>query len=171
MNVAEAMRTVWESGFVNRWHSHPDPRLRNSGDTTAAHAQRVAVLVILLGDQSPDPAIDPSGADLLHALLHDAPECVTGDVPGPSKAIYGFDKALSAAENVWFASVGFYPPEKTTLLALCDLLDAIMFCRHVAPDLISSPPWRNDIARAVEMAGEMGVREIVMGLLGVKYDA
>ena len=69
VTTTERIRILWGSGFVNRWHSHPDPRLRNAQDTTAAHSQRVAILV----SQLPTNAL-LTNDDMLAAIIHDAPE-------------------------------------------------------------------------------------------------
>jgi 5'-deoxynucleotidase YfbR-like HD superfamily hydrolase len=149
---------LWRSGFVNRWHSHPDPRLRNSGDTTAAHSQRVAILLMFLF-----PASDsrPRG----QALLHDAPEMDLGDTPaGAKRADLDLCEAIHVAEASWwgaFAGMVDLDPR----VHLCDLLDAILLVKHVAPDLLARDDWRADIAKARHRADDLGVLPEVEDLL------
>lgn len=169
----ETIKTLWASGFVNRWHSHPDPRLRNAQDTTAAHSQRVAILVMMLGPVA-DTEERQSNVfhDLRAALLHDAPECFTGDVPAGAKryqeVLEGdiLPLALENLESVWWETTGLPDVFISPLVKLCDLLDAIMFVRHVAPDLLEREDWRTDISKAYGQAATLGFDlSVISGLI------
>lgn len=158
VTTTERIRILWGSGFVNRWHSHPDPRLRNSGDTTAAHAQRVAILVSQL----------PTNArlthdDMLEAIIHDAPECYTGDVPYRAKR----DRQVNTddAEDAWWKELGFDAFYPSPLLKLADALDAILFVKHVAPDLLDRDDWQDCINHTLGWAKTLGLRDIVEELI------
>lgn len=158
VTLTERIRILWGSGFVNRWHSHPDPRLRNSGDTTAAHAQRVAILL----SQLPSMA-HLTHDDMLEAIIHDAPECYTGDVPYRAKR--DLQVSTDDAEDAWWKELGFDDFYPSPLLKLCDQLDAILFVKHVAPDLLLRPDWQDCINHAIGWATTLGVRDIVEELI------
>jgi len=71
-------------------HGVPDP------ETIAAHSQGVAHVVLGLGPRV-EPALDVDRA-LALALVHDAPEALTGDLPRPGAALLP-PGAKRAAEN------------------------------------------------------------------------
>jgi len=155
----EVVKELWASGFVNRWHSNPDPRLRNSGDTTAAHSQRVATLVALLTAAKLD--------DVLAALWHDAPEVFVGDAPGPAKRAFpNLQAALDHADEVWWKALGWERAPRTDgIVALCDKLDAYLFVRDVAPDRIFSGEWTSARHWLEARADTLGVGDVVRGLV------
>ena len=152
----ETMRVLWGSGFVNRWHCNEDPRLRNSGDTTAAHQQRVAVLLAFMNP-------DANKENIVDALLHDAPEVFTGDVPRPAKRdIPNMQSALDDADRNWWATLGVLdPPEAESFLYLADKLDAWLFVKLVAPDLLDKPEWSGEGAKVITLAVALNIGDIV----------
>jgi len=162
-----AIKTLWASGFVNRWHSHPDPRLRNAMDTTAAHSQRVAILCDQLFP-------DEIKHHVVAAMYHDAAECVTGDVPYTAKQS---DPALRASldksEDQFLAdhlikswSDHFYAEVK-----LCDGLDAILFVQMVAPDLLDRDDFKAQCRSVLNLAVSLGVDHDVANMIGLDYVA
>lgn len=150
------IKTMWQSGAVNRWHTNPDPRLRNSGDTTAAHQWRVATLVMLL---SPDA----DAATLRAALWHDAPECFTGDVPYEAKKEWWVSTAR--AEEAWWDDIGLEEPDVPGIVKLADTLDHLLFCKSVAPDLLARPDWRAHAEHVIGWADTLGVHDAVLELI------
>ena len=76
-----------------RWHCHPDPRLRHSGDTIDRHQHAVWGLILdftsVLGISG-----DRKSELLFAARRHDEAEKIIGDMPGPAKARF---PALAAA--------------------------------------------------------------------------
>jgi hypothetical protein len=151
----DTIKTLWGSGFVNRWHSHPDARLRNAQDTTAAHAQRVAILLAGL--------FDVGLLDVLDALLHDAPECFTGDAPSTPKraGLLSTDKA----ETAWWRAVGVRAPAGGDMLRLCDHIDATLFVLMHAPEVLLSDGWAAMLAGDLALAEKLGVRAAVEALI------
>ena len=82
------IRRLWSSGFVNRWHSNADHRLRMSGDMNGGHCHRVAMLYIglfLYRRGTNEMAADHLD-NVMIALLHDAPEVISGDIPQPGRS-------------------------------------------------------------------------------------
>lgn len=164
--TANLIKTLWSSGFVNRWHSNPDARLRNSQDTTAAHSQRVAVLVAKLWEHLPGRWRDGSLEDaLVAALLHDAPECFVGDAPWTIKRKNARLKLeLHTAEEKWLRDIG-QPLTVTPVVVLCDQLDAVLFCKHVAPDLLTTQDWLDHVNYVLGFASQLEILETVEGLI------
>jgi len=158
MTPTEITLSLWRSGFVNRWHANPDHRLRNSGDTTAAHSQRVAVLMMQLFGSEVD------AQDVRYALLHDAPECETGDMPRGC----GAKEALRSAEENWFGRHDM-ALSGDWAIKLCDSLDAILFCHLVAPDLLARDDWRAHIAEVRGLAEKLRVLDDVHRLLALAF--
>ena len=167
MTDSTIVKTLWASGFVNRWHSNPDPRLRCSNDTTAAHSHRVSVLVDLLYDSMDEHwQLSTKAQAVRAALLHDAAENYTGDVPYGAKKDSRVRAAMQCAENDWWTrDVGEDAPEMTPIVKLCDQIDAIMFCRHVAPDLLERGDWRTHKEFVLNFASQLGLRDIVEDLI------
>jgi hypothetical protein len=149
------IRALWRSGLVNRWHCNPEPRLRNSHDTTAGHQARVADLMAVLFP-------DCGEAMILAALRHDAPECVTGDMPRGC----GIKPQIKAAELAWYARMGLPPPPDDPRLRLCDSLDAWLWCQLCAPDLLDDAEWQDHRAEIVALAWRLGVGGQVEGVMG-----
>lgn len=76
---------AWEayrSGFVNRYHNHPSPALRNSQDLTSAHSARMVKLLCSLF-----PQYAGNAGLILYILYHDDGEFVSGDSPHSAKKV------------------------------------------------------------------------------------
>ena len=167
MSEAERTRILWSSGFVNRWHTHDDPRLRNSQDETAGHAQRVAILYMRLWPISHHKELPVHLVEgLTAALLHDAPEVASGDMA------HGFKRRnpevhewLHTFDRNWFARMGMCAPRMDPLLKLCDHLDATMYVHRHAPEVLQRPDWVAMIAKDLELAEELGIHETVHELI------
>lgn len=162
----KSILTMWESGFVNRWHTHPDPRLRNAQDTTAAHSQRVLTLLILLFTVD---AIDSHQAARVwqSALWHDADEWFIGDVSHPAKrALHTMRTALAEGADVfWKDHVGLPAPQITPEIEICDRLDSYLFVGRHAPDLLGTPEWQRMRKHIVELCGDSPAAAVAASLM------
>lgn len=150
---------LWASGFVNRWHAHPNPRLRNSGDTVGAHTYRVMILVRYFSARATPKWHVIGEKAMFVALAHDTGEAYTGDLPGPFKQDHPNLAAQVDEEGRTWAGDDFEGqlPEVRELVNLCDKIDHYLFCKAHAPDLIEKDEWvklRKEIeARAPEIEG------------------
>lgn len=124
------IKNILDSGAVVRFHSTPgvDKQL------TAEHQWGVAMIV-----QHIEP--DCSKNLLLAAMLHDAAEVVTGDVPFPikrkSKKLKGL---LDDLEKDWEAENGIshimegLRPHETMILKVADTLEGMWYCTRQLRD-------------------------------------
>ena len=102
------------------------------------------------------------------ALLHDAAENYTGDAPYGAKRDSRISAAMQCGERDWWErEMGDDGPEMTPIVKLCDQIDAIMFCRHVAPDLLERDDWMQHKAWVLNFADQLGLRDIVEDLISV----
>lgn len=168
-NVGQ-IRRLWASGFVNRWHCNFDWRLRMSGDLNGGHCHRVMILYMGLFVHQKNTAEMIAGyfANFVTAALHDAPEVLSGDIPHPGKmAVPELKIGDKAAEVHYWRSVGSAVnwSTKSPELGVCDLLDAILFVKQRAPDLLEQKYWQGDVVVCLEMAAELGVHEEVFALI------
>ena len=140
---------------VNRWHSHPDPTLRNSGDTIDTHQQRVMALCHSLAAAIGHPL---TKSDLLRAARHhDEAERVLGDMPAPAKAQFpalaaAYLKAeisvLADADLTWNLT-----RIENDMLAICDRLDAWLWATaHGA----TGSEWNEAKANILIIASRIG---------------
>ncbi len=159
----EKIRDLWSSGFVNRWHTHNDARLRNSQDTNDAHSARVAKLYIVL---APLVGQNRRASELGWCILHDVPEKVTGDIAYETKRIHPEIKPYldDMSAMVWeHFDIG--EVIDTPLGKLCDQLDATLFADMVAPDLLARPDWVAQTVVLLDRAEALGIRRVVSDLV------
>jgi 5'-deoxynucleotidase YfbR-like HD superfamily hydrolase len=144
VNIGQIIR----AGYVTRWHATPEV----PAETVGQHHAATAALCLWLTDSKASAAL------LSWALLHDTHEIITGDIPGPVKrASPELSAALSALEVVAEEGLGLgipyrIEPREHGILGLADKLAAILHVRQTRPDLLHTPEWRADIARAQAMA-------------------
>lgn len=144
---------------VTRWHCHPDPRLRNSGDTIAAHQSRVAIMCNQFA-----VALGLNSARLVHAARnHDEAEKIIGDIPGPAKKRFpALLAAYEAAEREVLAEMGLswsLTPQEADILHLADKLDAELWARK------HGVTGTHDCDKLQSMADELGLGDIVREML------
>jgi len=148
---------------VNRWHCHPDARLRNSGDTINLHQARVADLCDTFAAAL---GMDVERAQELNfaALHHDEAEKVIGDMPGPAKDRFPVLVAeYAAAEKIVLAEMGLHwdlTNFETAILHLADKLDAVLWARKFGVT------DAHDCDKLQSMADDLGLGEIVRGIMG-----
>lgn len=110
---------------VNRYHQ----RYTAVTDTVGKHSAGVAGFLILLQEGG---AL-PRAAALAAAIVHDLPECETGDIPAPAKRAMSpaARHSLSELEESLLRQHGFeydLSEDEQRLLKLADYLDGLMFC-------------------------------------------
>lgn len=152
---------IWNSN-VHRWHASRSHALRNSGDTTDAHAARCCRLLI---------ALNPcASANLIAACLHhDVAERATGDTPQSAKNDATLRDTLIRLEEGENMRLGI--PEARTRaeyewIKLVDRLDAYLWCRMVDKAELSKNGWRMAWADILSRADDLGVRDDVFDLIG-----
>lgn len=113
---------VERSARVRRYHTEPVMHAQNVGE----HTYGVMWLVLLLTDNQ-------ASRDLLvAALMHDAPEHSTGDVPAPTKRLGGIKVAFDTLEDEVLEKLHLKYPELTVTeqrtLKMADILEGALFC-------------------------------------------
>jgi 5'-deoxynucleotidase YfbR-like HD superfamily hydrolase len=141
-----------------RWHCHPNPLLRLSGDTVAKHARRVQImchgLAAWIGH-------DLTRSDLLFAALHhDAAEAVVGDMPGPAKERFPvLAAAYEYAESQVLKEMGLtwnLTRLESDMLCFCDKLDAYLWARHC--QAADTDEWRRAESKLWARAKALGAQ-------------
>lgn len=149
---------------VNRWHCHPDERLRNSGDNIDMHQMRVALLcntfAIELG--LPD---DRRRVLEFVALNHDEPERIMGDWPGPLLAMFPWLRPVKwLLERLIFRRMGIKMPrlsrKEAAILHLADKLDGELWARR------HGVTGAHDADKLMKQAEALGLGDMVRGMLG-----
>lgn len=158
------LQQIWEAGRVARWHQHP--KLSNSGDFIDAHSARVARLLIAL--------FNPSANLLIAALTHDDPELFTGDMSRPAKEANHHEWVKieqwgeSRAIEMWGRQILPDPDLdhwERAQLYFCDKLDGLMWLRHCRPERWETESTVKHRRELLDLARDLGIREIVKGIL------
>lgn len=93
--------------------------------TVAEHSGRVAMMLMMICE-------NPSANLLKAALIHDLPECVTGDIPAPAKwRNPDLSQALHRIERKFEDDTGLFVElnsEEEMLLKFADSLECGFFC-------------------------------------------
>lgn len=112
---------VGRSGRVKRYHSQPVVHVQSVGE----HTYGVLWLVVLLSGYASQPL-------LLAALMHDAPEYHTGDIPAPSKRQAGVKAMFDSMEDGVFKGLSLEYPALSEAdartLKMADILEGALFC-------------------------------------------
>jgi 5'-deoxynucleotidase YfbR-like HD superfamily hydrolase len=153
---------LWGSGFVNRWHTHPHPGLRNSQDLTGAHTWRVMILVTMLSCDKVAATTEGLLYDVMSAMFHDCPEVDTGDVSHPFKrANPAIVTALDKYDAEWFESKNVPVFKLTPIVHLADRLDSYLYMLQHAPDLRNKKKWKELETSIAEAAYDLQCLELV----------
>lgn len=152
---------IWNSN-VNRWHASRCHALRNSGDTTDAHAARCCRLLIAL---KPD-----ASANLIAACLHhDVAERATGDTPWGAKINDAtLRDVLVRLEIAEIMRLGLTEPRTANdadWIKLVDRLDAYLWCAMVAPGQLRNADWNAAYADVIARAARLGVADPVSEMM------
>lgn len=152
---------------VLRWHAHPDPRLRNSGDTIERHQHAVAELCHRVCAFIRHSLHD---SDLIQAALwHDEAERVLGDMPRTAKRMFpDIAEAYARREREVLSDMGKLielPSFEAHILRLCDVAErwqwaythGVMLdddkrdCHRIAYQIsLDAGAWWDGFAREVE---------------------
>jgi hypothetical protein len=124
------LETVMRLHAVKRWHMIDTTRQQ----TLAEHSANVALLTYFIAKTSPINHFDNPMAVAVAALVHDAAEAFTGDIPSHTKRmIMGVDELERIVSSAIFdVEVG---ENSRILVKLCDLADGIRFVRLHGVDL------------------------------------
>lgn len=157
---------MYLSGMVNRYHTHPDPRLRNAQDLTDAHSARMVKLLIVMF-----PELAHEAKLILAIILHDAGEAMSGDGPYRVKQMSTVLKdELDVIENDYLIKLLAYStidleliPHYYEVLKLLDLLESFMFQTLQAPGTkgADSPLYQTILKRAAPL-GKLGRAQALM---------
>lgn len=122
----KALELVVHGGHVVRFHTKPTLK----EETVAEHSYLVAWLIALLLPELPSPQL------LLAALAHDLPEHVLGDMPSPTKRLFGLETVFRDAEASIYKAAGLPDYEgmltlaEAELLKFCDNMAGYLKCRY-----------------------------------------
>lgn len=154
----------WRAHRIRRWHANI--RLADRHQNLADHAWGVAALILQLHPR-------PSSALIGYALLHDAGEHATGDVPWPAKAANpALRDALKAAEAKaaakmlpdWLASLEL-KAEDRQWISLADKLEAILWAAHQGVDVVTAPDWGEQVRATRKAAQQLGALHRVNAII------
>ena len=141
---------------VRRWHAHPHPALRNSGDTVIAHTARVEdnceSLCASLG-------IAYSKNMQYAARNHDLPfERIMGDWPATLTRRYRVARwAKRIIEWQIARELGInwrLTRQEALILGLCDTLDAALWARHVLTEAGDLSYWQEHFAGDIDICAD-----------------
>jgi 5'-deoxynucleotidase YfbR-like HD superfamily hydrolase len=131
-------RSQYLAGAVRRWHTHHAMQ-----QTNADHAWGVALIIMLFYEEQemaepgnlPTFKTEPSSALMQAAILHDAGEYITGDMPTTSKSRSpNLKAAMVDAEESALSEMGLRMPRLTEReqlwLKFADSLEAWLFVRN-----------------------------------------
>jgi len=125
-----AMETIMRIQAVKRWHMIDTSRVQ----TLAEHSANVALLAMLIARTAPAEFFDSYSHVACYALLHDAPEAFTGDIPTHTKRhLTGIDEL----ENKFTHTLWKLEARTSTVMLtkMCDIADGIRFIRLHGVDL------------------------------------
>lgn len=116
------LRMIERSARVRRYHTEPVTHFQNVGE----HTYGVMWFVYLLTDGQPSRDL------LLAAMMHDAPEFDTGDIPAPTKRLGDLKVVFDALEDSVMDGLHLKMPAITDTeartLKLADCLEGALFC-------------------------------------------
>lgn len=149
MLTKEQLKLAMNLHVVRRFQTH---RLQQA-KSVAEHSFRVAVLYAYLG-----------GTEILPALLHDAEESITGDIPSPAK------KLLKGLEHFEAMRPPFSEPLQKRLGKLADKLELVLDLREQLEDNGKLPKrlmqvYEDELEQVYEIAKEVNKQKEVKQLL------
>jgi len=142
------IEAIFRAGFVRRWHSNPD--LAHTVDRVDGHSARVAKFLMYLWPESRVEAIKA-------ALLHDDGEISVGDMSFTLKRrrpdiAHGLDQIEAAHINEIWGSPDVMTSCELMRIKFCDRLDAFLWARQHAPQVLDGDGWPEAIQHLVEQS-------------------
>lgn len=130
----DRMRDLLRLRYVPRWSVVNC----NRSQSVAEHSFGVAVIAMeicrFINNNS--PFIVHAGEIMRWALVHDGPECFTGDVPNPFKRAVADEKWQALVDEAcpWYSQEIPGHPEVSTVVALADTIEAMLWAMDHAID-------------------------------------
>jgi hypothetical protein len=151
---------IWRASFVNRWHMNPD--MAHISDPICGHQGRCALLIMAL---FPDHS-----ADLLRAaIVHDLGESIVGDVSAPQKEkgakwlqLHAISEQSALDDMGMQIELGSKDSQR---LRLVDKLDAYLFAKLRAPQIMGQAGWLSDAGWLDGAASALNVGPIVNAMV------
>jgi 5'-deoxynucleotidase YfbR-like HD superfamily hydrolase len=133
MNDLTKLANTLNAGRVRRWHTKP-----TLSQNVAEHSFGAAVIAIYLLLENDNPADFNLGV-IIGALLHDAPELFTGDIPAPVRdkleSLSAFAEIEEQARNKVF-TMHALSQTQANIIFYADKLEAALFAiKHDALDI------------------------------------
>jgi len=140
-------------------------QLRESGDTTQAHAKRTASLYLALWPYC-------TVAELAAVLAHDDGESGVGDISWKAKRErHELKAAADLAEAARLDELGLNPFQISDRLAIADGMDALLWAQDRAPHVMAEPDFADHVMAIHALAIRLNVGPRVAEILragGVK---
>lgn len=169
------------TAIVNRWSTTP----RIHQQSVAEHSFFVTLYTAHLCDILKWPKIFKAEA-LQWALIHDIPEAVTSDIPGPVKRIISDAKQLAAMEKYIFDDLNYAyhaSPEAKAIVKAANLIDEVFYLQFERimgngfVDLVYQNSWQRMVKALENIKADHLVIHIKMeiehmghGVVGLKND-
>lgn len=118
--MSQRLTDMLTLSVVPRWSivGHTRPQ------TVADHTFRVMAIMLELAMETKTPL---SFGGLVYAMLHDAPESRTGDIPTPGKEVIGSLEDYTKQLLPWWPDSSPVTPDERDLLRLADLIEAYTY--------------------------------------------
>lgn len=147
---------------VNRWHAHPSPALRGSGDTIDTHHARCEAMARELW---------PDAGEAFFEMVahHDEPEKWLGDMPYPAKAAFPALARAYARAEVEIVDRHRIPWPKThhdkMRIKLVDRIDAYRWMLTHDPELAERWEWKGALSAINSQCRSLNMGDAVSPLL------
>lgn len=120
--ISNQLQMLIKGAYTKRFHTVPTIMQ----ETVGHHSMLVSGLLYILWPEKQHL--------LIHAIFHDLPEHVTGDVPSPGKRMFVDRERLKAAEHTLMIGAGLHLPqlsaEDERCLKIADILAGMITCNQ-----------------------------------------
>jgi len=152
MSSVGNVRKVLDSGYVQRYHTHPD--LAGLQDLSQ-HQWRCAMIIIML-HPAPRPAL------IREALTHDVGEAATGDLPfqfkrdNPALAMDMSEHEVEYRREIGMPDM-ILDDKSELWLKFADLAECVGFAYRKKPDLLRKAEWKSMIEEIYRRGEALGI--------------